>query len=54
MIQTAEGGLTEVVNMLQRARELAVQGANDTYTTLDRAKIALELVHYRVQQKSIA
>ncbi len=30
MLQTAEGALVEVSNMLQRMRELAVQSANDT------------------------
>jgi len=39
LIQTAEGGLSEVQNMLQRMRELAIQGANDTLTTDDRQKI---------------
>ena len=39
LIQTAEGGLSEVQNMLQRMRELAIQGANDTLTTSDRQKI---------------
>ncbi len=39
LIQTAEGGLSEVQNMLQRMRELAVQGASDTLTTSDRQKI---------------
>ena len=32
LIQTAEGALNEVTNMLQRMRELAVQAANDTNT----------------------
>lgn len=43
MIQTAEGGLQEVHAILQRMRELAVQGANDTYTTVDRGNITDEL-----------
>ncbi len=43
MVQTADGGLQEVQNMVQRARELTVQSANDTYTASDRAKIDLEL-----------
>ena len=43
MLQTAEGGLTETQNILQRMRELAVQGANDTLTTADRQNIADEL-----------
>lgn len=43
LIQTAEGGLAEVDNMLQRMRELAIQGANDTLTTADRFKIQDEV-----------
>ena len=36
MIQTGEGALVEVTNMLQRMRELAVQSSNDTNTSDDR------------------
>ena len=36
MISTAEGALNEVVNMLQRMRELAVQSSNGTMTGDDR------------------
>ena len=43
LIQTAEGSLTEVTNMVQRIRELAVQAANDTNTMEDRSKIAQEM-----------
>jgi flagellin len=43
MIQTAEGGLEELQNMLHRMRVLAVQAANDTLTTSDRALIQLEI-----------
>jgi flagellin len=39
LIQTAEGALNETHSMLQRMRELAVQGANDTNTTEDRTAI---------------
>ncbi len=42
MIQTAEGATQEISNMLQRMRELAVQGANDTYGSADRAAIGKE------------
>jgi len=42
MAQTAEGALDEVTNMLQRMRELAVQGANGTYSTTDAANITAE------------
>ncbi len=43
LVQTADGGLQEVHNMVQRARELTVQAANDTYTASDREKVQLEL-----------
>ncbi len=43
VIQTAEGGLSEVEAMLQRMRELSVQAANGTNTTADRASIQLEI-----------
>jgi flagellin len=43
LIQTAEGGTSIIHEMLQRARELAVQAANDTLTTDDRNKIQVEV-----------
>jgi flagellin len=43
MIQTAEGGLNEVHSMLQRIRELSVQGANDTLGTDERSAINSEV-----------
>lgn len=43
LIQTAEGALNETHAILQRMRELAVQGANDTNTTIDRNQIQKEL-----------
>ncbi|WP_430510018.1 flagellin [Gottfriedia solisilvae] len=42
MIQTAEGSLNEVHSILQRMRELAVQGANDTNVAADRTALDLE------------
>jgi flagellin len=42
LLQTAEGALIEVTNMLQRMRELAVQAANDTSTSSDRTSLNLE------------
>ena len=42
MIQTAEGSLNEVSNMLQRMRELAVQASNGTYSATDRAALNTE------------
>ncbi|MDR1664244.1 MAG: hypothetical protein LBR83_04890 [Clostridiales bacterium] len=45
MLQTAEGGLQEIDNMLHRIRELTVQAANDTndFTTADREKLQQEI-----------
>ena len=42
MIQTAEGALNEVTNMMQRMRELAVQASNGTYSATDRASLDTE------------
>ncbi|MBX2878905.1 MAG: flagellin FliC [Granulosicoccus sp.] len=42
MAQTAEGGLQEISNMLQRMRELAVQSANGTNSDDDRANLDAE------------
>lgn len=44
MAQTAEGALGKVGDMLQRMRELAVQGANATNGTDDRANLNAEFV----------
>ncbi|GAJ97360.1 flagellin protein FlaA [Geomicrobium sp. JCM 19055] len=43
MIQTAEGVLDETHSILQRMRELAVQGANDTNEDIDREAIQEQL-----------
>jgi flagellin len=43
LIQTAEGALNEVHSIMQRMRELAVQGANDTNVTEDRTSIYSEM-----------
>jgi flagellin len=42
MVQTADGALIEVSNMLQRMRELAVQAASATNTDTDRDSLDLE------------
>src|SRR5688500_491759 len=54
MIQTAEGGLNETHSILQRMRELAVQGANDTLTNTDRGAIASELTSLKNEVDRIA
>ena len=43
LIQTAEGALSETHSILQRMRELSVQGANDTNVSEDREAIKAEL-----------
>ncbi len=43
LIQTAEGALDEVSNMLVRLKELAVQKANGTYNDEDKANLDLEM-----------
>jgi flagellin len=42
MIQTAEGGMNEVQNMLIRMRELGVQAASDTIGVKERAYLDIE------------
>ena len=42
-VQTAEGALNEVQDMLQRINELAVKGENGTLTSTDRAYIQAEV-----------
>ncbi len=49
MAQTAEGGLNEVTNMLQRIRELAVQSASGTYQATDRANLQAEVTELKSQ-----
>ncbi len=43
MLQTAEGAATQITDILGRMRELAVQGANGTYTAGDLAEIQKEM-----------
>lgn len=43
MTQTAEGALNETTSILQRMRELAVQGSSDTNTSTDRQNIQQEM-----------
>ncbi|MCB1725285.1 MAG: flagellin FliC [Chromatiaceae bacterium] len=47
LMQTAEGALDEVGNMLQRMRELAVQSANGTVGTADKRSLNDEFLELR-------
>jgi len=49
LAQTAEGALAEVTNMLQRIRELGVQGASGTFQASDRAAMQSEVTNLTQQ-----
>jgi flagellin len=54
MIQTADGAMVEVSNMLQRMREIAVQGASDTNTDTDRDALDIEFQSLEDQIQAIS
>ena len=54
LVQTAEGGMQQIDNMIQRARELTVQAANDTNDGNDRTKIANEIAQLFEEIDSMA
>ena len=54
MLQTGEGALNEVHNILGRVRELAVQAGNTTLSASDRTAIGEEMVALRSEIDNIA
>ena len=54
LVQTAEGALSETTNILQRIRELAVQAANGTQSTDNRAALNAEVQQLLSQIDDIA
>jgi flagellin len=54
LIQTVDGASEEVVNMLQRQRELAVQALNGTYTSANRAQMNTEFQQLSKEMDRIA
>ncbi len=52
LAQTADGSLSEVTNMLQRVRELAVQSASGTYSASDRDNLQAEVTELTSQIKN--
>jgi len=54
VIQTAEGSLNEVYNILTRMRELAVQASNDTYNSTDRSHMQIEFNQLRSEISNIS
>jgi flagellin len=54
MVQTADGALVEVTNMLQRMRELTVQAASETMSTTDVTALNTEFTALRDQIQEVA
>ncbi len=54
LIQTAEGALDEVTNILQRMRELAIQSSNGIYSDTDRATLDAEVQQLKAEVDRIA
>ena len=54
LAQTAEGGINQITNSLQRMRELAVQSANGTLGDADRANLQKEVAALKDQITSVA
>ena len=54
IIETADGALTEVHDMLQRMNELAVKGATGTLTTMDRQTLNQEMKQLKEEVARIA
>jgi len=54
LIQTAEGALDEVTNILQRMRELAIQSANGIYSDVDRSTLDAEAQQLKAEVDRIA
>lgn len=54
MINTADGGLDQIHAVLQRMRELAVQGSNDTLNSTDRTNMDNEFTELKGQIDDIS
>jgi flagellin len=54
MVQTADGALVEVTNILQRMRELAIQASSETNSSTDRSALNTEFEALREEITRIA
>ncbi len=54
MVQTAEGGLNEIGNIVVRMRELGIQAASDTVSTVERGFIDKEIQQLKSEMQRIA
>ena len=53
-LQTADGAIVEITNMLQRMRELAVQASSDTMGSTDKAALQTEFAQLQAQIQDIS
>ena len=54
LLQTSEGALNEVHAILQRMRELSIQGTNDTFNSIDRGSVQAEITELATEINRIA
>lgn len=54
MIQTAEGGLNEISNIVVRLRELGIQAASDTVSDTERGFLNKEVIQLKNEMERIA
>lgn len=54
MVQTAEGGLNEISNIIVRLRELGIQAASDTVGNRERQMIDVEVQQIKEEMQRIA
>lgn len=54
LIQTAEGGLNEISNIMTRLRELGIQAASDTIGDQERAMVDMEVQQLKTETDRIA
>lgn len=54
LVQTAEGGLNEISNVMTRLRELGIQAASDTIGDAERAMVDMEVQQLKTEMDRIA
>lgn len=54
LIQTAEGGMNEISNILTRMRELGIQAASDTISDKERVMVDKEVQQLKAESQRIA
>lgn len=54
MVQTAEGGLNEIGNIVVRLRELGIQAASDTVSDVERGFVNKEVTQLKSEMQRIA